>query len=261
MTTRAAIYCRVSTEEQGQRDLSVPFQLDTCRAYAEKQGWTVVEEYVDVASGKTDKRENFQRLNTDARSRLFDYIVVYKYSRFARNDADSVLYERDLNKKGITLVSATEPIDATTSTGWLNKRIIQTFAEYENRQRSEFVKAGMRQKVVQGQWPWKAPLGYLNKREHLGGRQSRSWVEQDPRTAAFITRLFEEAATGRHSMPVLCDLAEDLGLRTHSNKPYTSEKMLRLLRNPFYKGLLVAPQADVQAQGVHEPLVSEEQPS
>ena len=209
MSNRAAIYVRVSTEEQGDENLSIPFQLATCRTHAEGQGWTVSEQYVDVASGKTDRREGFQRLIEDARSKLFDVVVVYKYSRFARNDADAVLYERDLNRKGVSLVSATEPIDSTTSTGWLNKRILQTFAEFENKQRSEFVKAGMKQKLLQGEWPWRAPLGYVNKQQPIDSKHVRKLVETDPATAALVVRLFEEAATGRDSVPELCDLAEE----------------------------------------------------
>lgn len=180
MSLRAAIYLRVSTEEQGDKNLSIPFQTAACHALAERNGWDLANDYIDIASGKTDRREAFQRLIADGRAKLFDVVVVYKYSRFARNDVDSVWYERELDRKGIKLVSATEPVDATTSTGWLNKRILQTFAEFENRQRAEFTRAGMRQRVVQGEWPWKAPLGYVNKSEVVSGRRTRSWVERDP---------------------------------------------------------------------------------
>ena len=185
-------------------------------------------------------------------------VIVYKYSRFARNDVDSVWYERELDRKGIKLVSATEAVDATTSAGWLNKRILQTFAEFENRQRAEFTKAGMKQKLVQGEWPWKAPLGYVNKSEVVSGRRTRSWVEPDPTTAPAISRLFDEAATGLYSMPELADLAQEMGLASRSGRRFTSERMLHLLRNPFYKGIVVGHAFEVETAGIHEPLVDEE---
>ncbi len=218
----------------------------------------MVEEYTDVASGKNDRRESFQQLVTDARSKLFDVVVVYKYSRFARNDIDSVWYERELSKKGIDLVSATEVVDTTTSAGWLSKRIVQTFAEFENLQRSEFVKAAMRQKVLEGGWPWVAPLGFVNKNDAVNGRRGTSWVEPDPDTAPLVIRLFEEAATGRYSMPELCELAEEMGLKNRRGGLFTSERMLTMLKNPFYKGWVVSPTFDVEAPGVHEALVDDD---
>lgn len=258
MNTRAAIYIRVSTEEQGDKNLSIPFQLATCHSYAAHRGWTVAGEYVDVASGKNDRRESFQRLIADARSKLFDTVIVYKYSRFARNDTDSVLYERELNRKGIMLVSATEPIDSTTSSGWLNKRILQTFAEFENKQRSELSKAGMREKMLRGEWPWKAPLGYRNRQEHIDTKHTRKWIEPDSDTAPLVVKIFDEAATGECSLLELCDLAEEMGLCTTRGRAFTPEKVLRLLRNPFYKGLLIGLKFDVEVAGVHEAIIDEE---
>ena len=76
MSLKVAIYVRVSTEEQGLKDLSIPFQLDTCRVFAASKGWTVVVEYIDVSSAKTDRRENFQKLVADARTKLFDVVIV-----------------------------------------------------------------------------------------------------------------------------------------------------------------------------------------
>jgi len=254
---RAAIYVRVSTDEQGDKNLSIPFQLETCRGCVLGKNWEVTTEYVDVASGKTDKRQNFQRLIADARAKLFDVVIVYKYSRFARCDSDSILYENELNKKGIVLVSATEPIDSSTSTGWLNKRILQTFAEFENKQRSEFIKGGMRERLLRGGWVWKAPLGYRNCQNRIDSKHMQTWIELDPDVAPLVERIFQMAAGGQHSVAELCDLAEDVGLTTSHGRAFTSEKMLRVLRNPFYKGYVVSPEFNVDTKGIHEALVDE----
>ena len=257
MIKRVAIYIRVSTEEQGFKDLSLPFQTDVCQALALKNGWEVVGIYEDVCSAKTDRRENFQRLMADARAGLFEKVLVYKQNRFSRNIIDSMLYERELNKLGVELVSATEPSDATTSSGWLNKQIIQTFAEYDNRQKAELVKSGMKQKLLKGEWAWQAPVGYINKREGIDRRHRRTWIEVDPTTAPLVVRLFEEAATGHSTLYGLCDLAEEMGLKTVRGKKFTPYKMSELLRNPFYKGKVVSLGFDIEADGVHEPLVDE----
>jgi len=256
MAKRSAIYIRVSTDEQEQKDLSLDFQLETCRALAAKNGWDVTALYQDVGSAKTDQREQFQKLITDAKANQFDMVIVYKYSRFARNDIDSALYERELNKKGIELVSATELLDATTSAGWLNKRILQMFAEFDNRQKAEFVKSGMKQKMLKGEWPWQAPVGYLNKNDGGDKRHRRTWVEFDPYAAPLVIKLFEAAAEG-NTLWQLCDKAEEFGLKTNRGKKFTPQKMSELLRNPFYKGRIFSPTFDIDVQGKHEPLIDE----
>jgi DNA invertase Pin-like site-specific DNA recombinase len=69
---RAAIYARVSTDEQAERDLSIPFQLERCRYHAQGKGWVVVKEYVDAGeSARTDKRPKFQEMIAAAKSDKF----------------------------------------------------------------------------------------------------------------------------------------------------------------------------------------------
>ena len=257
MNLKAVIYVRVSTEEQDLKDLSLPFQIAICTAYAERQGYEVTAVYKDICSAKTDKREYFQKLIADAKASLFDFVIVYKYSRFARSDIDSMMYERELNRRAIELVSATEPMDSTTSSGWLGKRILQTFAEFDNRQKADFVKAGMKQKLLKGEWAWKAPVGYINKREGIDRRHRKTWVEVDPTTAPLVIRLFEEAATGHSTLYGLCDMAEELGLKTVRGKGFTPQKMSEMLRNPFYKGKVVSLKFDIEVDGKHEKLVDD----
>jgi DNA invertase Pin-like site-specific DNA recombinase len=252
----AAIYVRVSTEEQGDRNLSLPAQLAACRRLAEERGWSVVHEYRDVASAKSDRREGFQALIADAARGHFQVVIVFKYSRFARNDFDSQLYEAELNRRGITLVSATEPVDASTSAGWLSKRMMQIIAEFENRQKADFVRAGMRQLLEQGGWPWRAPLGYVNRREQLDAKHVRKWVEPDSEAAPLVRRAFELAALGELSLCAICDELARRGLRTQFGKLLTPQTLLWLLRNEFYAGIVASVRFGVRVRGVHEPLVS-----
>jgi site-specific DNA recombinase len=78
---RCCIYARVSTDEQAERDLSIPFQLERCRYHAQGKGWEIVREYVDAGeSARTDKRPEFQQMVTSARAMEFDVILVHKFS-------------------------------------------------------------------------------------------------------------------------------------------------------------------------------------
>jgi DNA invertase Pin-like site-specific DNA recombinase len=256
--TSAAVYVRVSTEEQGDRNLSLPAQLEACRDFIEERGWAEGGVYADVASGKTDQRREFQRMAADAKQRRFQAVVVYKYSRFGRNLVDSVVYERELREAGVTLVSATEPYDPDTVWGYAAKVMMQLFAEVENRQKAEFVRAGMRQLLEQGGWPWGAPLGYANRREQLDAKHVRKWVEPDEETAPLVRRAFELAALGELSLSAICDELTRLGLRSRAGNPLTPQTLLWLLRNEFYAGVVSSEKFDVRVRGVHEPLVTAE---
>lgn len=101
---RCCIYARVSTEEQAERDPSIPFQLERCRYHAQGKGREVVREFVDAGeSARTDKRPEFQKMIASARAKEFDVILVHKFDRFARNDYDSIVYEKELEELGISL--------------------------------------------------------------------------------------------------------------------------------------------------------------
>jgi site-specific DNA recombinase len=218
----------------------------------------VVHEYQDVGSAKSDRRDAFQALIADAARGLFQAVVVFKYSRFARNDLDSQLYEKELNRRAITLASATEPVDASTSAGWLSKRMMQVIAEFENRQKADFVRAGMRQLLQQGGCPWHAPLGYVNRQEHLDPRHVRKWVEPDPEVAPLIRQAFELAASGEMSLRSICAEMTRRGLRSQTGRELTPQTLLGLLRNEFYVGIVESQRFSVRVQGMHEPLVSQE---
>ena len=84
MTKKAVIYARYSCEKQTEQ--SIEGQLRVCNEFAERNGYTVIQNYIDRAvSGKTDKREQFQQMLKDSASKTFEFVIVYKLDRFARN--------------------------------------------------------------------------------------------------------------------------------------------------------------------------------
>ncbi len=128
---RAVIYARVSSERQDV-DLSISAQLRALREYATKNGYIVVREFVDEAeSGKTSDRPAFREMIAQARrsEKPFDIILVWKYSRFARNREDSILFKAVLRKAGVQVVSITEPLE-DTPTGRLLEAMIESLDEF-----------------------------------------------------------------------------------------------------------------------------------
>lgn len=113
-TIRAVIYTRFSSHKQN--TTSTTAQLNECRAFAERNGYYIVGEYIDESiSGKSDDRPEFLRMIEDSSKGKFDRIIVYQLDRFARNRYDSANYKAKLKRNGVRVLSAKENISEDAS--------------------------------------------------------------------------------------------------------------------------------------------------
>ena len=250
---RCCIYARVSTDEQAERDLSIPFQLERCRYHAQGKGWEVVKEFVDAGeSARTDKRPEFQKMIASARAKEFDVMLVHKFDRFARNDYDFVVYEKELEELGITLESVSEPGDASTPAGYISRRMMQIISTWYSKNLSVEARKGMKKKVEKGGWPKPAPLGYLNRHE-----KNSAWVEVDPQLGPFITQAFTEMATGKWTLKEWSDHAYSMGYRSRNGFRIATGRWSTAFHNRFYLGETWLRLGDLPNRGNHEPLTDE----
>ena len=114
------IYARYSSESQ--RDESIDGQVRECKAFAERQGITILDTYIDRAlSAKTDSRPQFQKMIKDSSKRKFDVVIVWKLDRFARNRYDSANYKAILKKNNVKVISATENISTILKESFWNR--------------------------------------------------------------------------------------------------------------------------------------------
>jgi site-specific DNA recombinase len=250
---RCCIYARVSTEEQAERDLSIPFQLERCRYHAKGIGWEVAREFVDAGeSARTDKRPDFQKMITAARAREFDVILVHKFDRFARNDYDFVVYEKELGESGITLESVSEPGDASTPAGYIGRRMMQIISTWYSKNLAVEVKKGLIKSVENGGWPRRAPFGYLNKRD-----KSSAWIEVDSINSHFVTDAFKEMATGKWTLESWAEQAYSLGCRSREGNRISRMKWSEIFHHRFYLGETWLKFGDIPVKGKQPPLVDE----
>lgn len=146
--TRAAIYARVSTSNNGQ---SPEMQLREIREFCERCGWSVSEEYVDVgSSGSDEDRAELNRLMADAHRRRFDSIVVWKFDRFARSVSHLLRALETFKAVGIDFVSLSEQVDTSTPTGKMVFTVLGAVAELERSLIAERVRAGIRNARAKG---------------------------------------------------------------------------------------------------------------
>ena len=96
----AVIYARYSSDKQNEQ--SIAGQIDVCTKWAERNNIRVLKIYYDEAlSGTSDKRPDFQRMLKELKNIKVNYVIVYKFDRFARNRYDSAVYKAQLKKQGV----------------------------------------------------------------------------------------------------------------------------------------------------------------
>ncbi len=135
---KAAIYIRVSNGNQ-----SPEMQLQELHQYAARRGWEIVE-YTDRGhSGARESRPALDRLMADARKRLVDAVVVYRYDRFARSLRQLVNALEEFRALGIDFVSLREGVDTSTPNGRLVFGIFASIAEFERELIRDRVRSGL----------------------------------------------------------------------------------------------------------------------
>ena len=251
----AVIYVRVSTKEQTE-NLSLPTQLRACEEYCRRQGYEVLERFHEEGeSAKSTDRSQLQNLLTFCRLNKgrVHFVVVFNLTRFARDKYDHFALRSHLQSLGISLRSATEPID-DTSTGKLMEGVLAAFAQFDNDCRSDRTRAGMKAALELGRWVFLAPIGYLNAPRAMGKS-----LMPDPERAPLVRRAFEEYATGRFTKQQLLKQARAWGLTNRRGRPLTSQAIGVLLRNQLYAGIVDVTEYGVRGKrGDFEPLISED---
>ncbi len=148
MTTRVAIYARISTTNHGQ---DVGLQTREQHQFAEARGWQVFDDYIDQGvSGSKDSRPELNRLMADAHKRRFDVVCVWKFDRFARSVSHLLRALETFQALGIEFVSLSEQLDTSTPTGKMVFTVLGAVAELERSLIAERVKAGLRNAKAKG---------------------------------------------------------------------------------------------------------------
>jgi DNA invertase Pin-like site-specific DNA recombinase len=233
----AVIYVRVSTKEQTE-NLSLPTQLRACEEYCRRHGFEILHRFQEQGeSAKTTDRSELQNLLKYCRTHKgkVHVVIVYNLTRFAREKYDHFALRAHLKSLGISLRSATEPID-DTSTGKLMEGVLAAFAQFDNDVRSDRTRAGMRAALELGRWTFPAPLGYLNAPKWSG----KSLVH-DPERAQLVKSAFEDLATGRYTKQEVIARATAAGLRSRKGLMLSPQSFGQMMRNPIYIGKIDSP--------------------
>lgn len=259
----AAAYIRVSTDDQ--LEYSPDAQLAEIKKYAASHGYVLPTEFVFLDEGisgkKTAHRDAFNRMIGTAKKkpRPFDAILLWKFSRFARNREDSIVYKSMLRKElGIEVISVSEPL-ADDKMSIIMEAMIEAMDEYYSINLAEEVKRGMTEKARRGELQSIASFGYQIKDGAL--------IPQ-PDEAALVRAIFDRFIAGQGLFPIAKWLNE-LGVKTHRGNRFENRTIEYILRNPVYIGKLrwnpsgrtrrdFTNENIILADSTHEPLISME---
>lgn len=239
---RAALYCRVSTDEQLD-NASLPTQEASCRAWCAERGHEVVAVYADTASGTLWERPELQRLLADAQRGLFDLVVCYSTDRFSRDPEHLAALRVMLGMAGVELDCVTEPIPRD-ATGSLVAFVRSWAASREWEQIRERTLRGKRARVERGLYPGAGPDLYGYEKD----RESGTLRILEPE-ASVVRQVYEWAAEGVGTLEIVRRL-NDAGIpppsarkfrRTRPGSPkWRPSQLRRILRDPRYCGEPVA---------------------
>ena len=233
---KAALYIRVSTHSQ--EELSPDSQKRLLLDYAEKNHFLVEEQWIfqeNGISGRTaDKRPQFQQMIASAKSdsHPFDAILVWKFSRFARNQEESIVYKSMLRGKyGVDVISISEPI-MEGPFGSLIERIIEWMDEFYSIRLSGDVSRGMTEKALRGGYQSRPPLGYrLSSSSSVSGQ-----LELYARGSPDRPKIFSWYAQDGLNPYSIARKLNTMGLSTSQGNPFETRSVTYILQNPVYAG-------------------------
>lgn len=263
----AAVYIRVSTDDQ--LELSPESQLAEISKYAREHNILIANEYIFIESegrsGRNSKnRPQFQRMIATAKlkPKPFDCILLWKYSRFARNQDESTFYKSMLRKKlGIDVISISEPL-MDGMYGRLIEMIIEWQDEFYSYNLSVEVSRSMRLKAEKGLYNGASsfPLGYVPN-----GEKKPVIDEQE----AHIVRTIFDLFVNGYDKNYIIHFLNDAGYKTKRGNKFTQDTLSYILGNHFYigkvrwnrressRGSRLKPESEwIISDAEHEPLIS-----
>ena len=225
------LYIRVSTDEQ--LELSPDAQERLLLEYAHKNNILINKEHIFFENGisgrKADKRPEFQKMIALAKSkeRPFDVILVWKFSRFARNQEESIVYKSLLKRNNVDVVSISEPLP-DGMIGSLVERIFEWMDEYYSINLSAEVKRGMTENALHGNYQGSMPFGY----KHVGYKEAPIVDKEQSLIVKRVFAMFLEGST----FTQIARWLNANNCRTIRGHAFESRTVRYLLQNPFYIG-------------------------
>ena len=234
-------YVRVSTDDQAQNGVSIEAQQQILNAYAVVKGFDDFAIYTDGGySGKNMHRPGLQQLIADCRARKISAVVVWRLDRLSRSLRDVLeLVEDDFTANGVTLISVTESIDTSTTSGRLMLNLLASFAQSERETDAERVRMA-KDKMAKD---CKHLGGYIP----LGYRvDENGYYQIDEATAPIVRKIFK-MYNARMGYAAILRYVKAAGIKSPRGGDLTKTSLNYILRNEKYIGTYIHNRTEPQS--------------
>lgn len=241
-------YIRVSTVKQGEHGSSLQEQRDSIEAYTRRTNLTISRWFEEMETAAKQGRSAFNRMLAEIDSGAGAGIIIHKIDRSARNLRDWARLG-ELMDRGVEVHFVHDNLDLSTRGGRLSADIQAVVAADFIRNLRDEVRKGRYGRLKQGFFPLPAPTGYLN----CGSAKPK---QIHPVRGPLVREAFELYGTGTYSVDTLRIHLASRGLTTGAGSPLPPSHVTRMLRNPFYMGIMRLSSTGETFPGNHEPLIS-----
>ena len=246
----AIIYTRVSSKNQ-EDNTSLETQKKYCESFAISKGLNVVDYFGGThESAKTDDRKEFNKMLTYVKkNKSIGYIIVYSYDRFSRTGANAAYITESLKKTGVNVMAVTQYTETDTAAGKFQQGMFYMFSQFDNEQRRDKTKVGMKDLVRKGYWLWTPPIGYENKKVHS---KAVDWDIQITEIGKHLQKAFKWRLNNEFSNAEIVRKLNRLGVNINERR------LGEVFKNPYYCGILTTKLLPGEVhEGKHKPLISQ----
>ncbi len=238
----AVIYARYSSSKQNGQ--SIEDQLKECYEFAEREGYNVIDKYIDQAtSGTSDAgRHQFLKMIDDSKNKLFSFIIVYQLDRFARNKYDSAIYKRKLKINGVKVLSARERISDDAS-GILMESVLEGMAEYYSVELGQKTTRGLNSNAEHCYFNGgTVPLGYKTVEidsvftDKPGNPIKKKVLVIDEETEPLVKKVFE-MYNSNNTMADIEHYLNSQNYKTSRGNEFNKNSIRRILTDKRYIGI------------------------
>ncbi|MFC1995018.1 recombinase family protein [Chloroflexota bacterium] len=267
---KAAIYCRVSTDNQEREGTSLQTQLENCLTYCQGKGYDVSYRFSEVYSGLSLERPELDKLRELVRNDVIDVVVCYSLNRLTRDPGHGVIITQELEKHRVKMETVTEDVD-NSELGKLISYIRGYASKLEAEKIRERTTRGKRARAREGRIPGGSGTtiygyDYIKVLQENGGRRVINETE-----TKWVRDMYSWLANEGLSTNAVLYRLRAHNAPTKSGKPWNRRSVQAILTNPSYTGKTYAfttvkgrkqftrPQSDwIEIEGATPAIISQE---
>ena len=225
----AAVYIRVSTEDQAREGFSLGEQKEKLLQLCSFKGYAVFKVYEDagISAKDMEHRPAFQEMLQDMRAGKINYIVAYKLDRVTRSVRDLEELISQLEEYNCYLICDRDDVNTSTANGRFFVRMLTVLSQLEIEIVSERTKFGLNGAIKAGHIPGKVPLGYYRDKDKT--------LKIDVTTKDIVLRIFEMYLEGK-SYQTISNILNDEKVLSPNNKKWCDSTIDRIINNKIYMG-------------------------